>query len=302
MNAPIALFVYQRIRETRIAISALKANDLAAESELFIFSDAPRSEAAVRNVTAVREYLRTIDGFRSISIIEREKNLGLSRSIIDGVGMLVERYGKVIVVEDDLETSKYFLNFMNDALQFYESDERVISIHGYVYPVKGGLPSSFFLKGADCWGWATWKRGWDLFEQDGRVLETQLKQRNVCDEFDFNGSYPYTRMLRQQIEGKNDSWAVRWYASAFLKDKLTLYPGCSLVNNISSDSLGTHTKHLAAFQSALSPVRLSVGDVPVEDHPEARRQFEQFFQSLRVPLYKKILNVIRSMAGTHGAA
>jgi hypothetical protein len=302
MNAPVALFVYQRIRETRIAISALKANDLAAESELFIFSDAPRSEAAVRNVTAVREYLRTIDGFRSISIIEREKNLGLSRSIIDGVGMLLERYGKVIVVEDDLETSKYFLNFMNDALQFYESDERVISIHGYVYPVKGGLPSSFFLKGADCWGWATWKRGWDLFEQDGRVLETQLKHRNVCDEFDFNGSYPYTRMLRQQIEGKNDSWAVRWYASAFLKDKLTLYPGCSLVNNISSDSLGTHTKHLAAFQSALSPVRLSVGDVPVEDHPEARRQFEQFFQSLRVPLYKKILNVIRSMAGTHGAA
>ncbi|MBP6672868.1 MAG: glycosyltransferase family 2 protein, partial [Bacteroidetes bacterium] len=185
---------------------------------------------------------------------------------------------------------------------FYESDERVISIHGYVYPVKGGLPSSFFLKGADCWGWATWKRGWDLFEQDGRVLETQLKQRNVCDEFDFNGSYPYTRMLRQQIEGKNDSWAVRWYASAFLKDKLTLYPGCSLVNNISSDSLGTHTKHLAAFQSALSPVRLSVGDVPVEDHPEARHQFEQFFQSLRVPLYKKILNVIRSMAGNHGAA
>lgn len=302
MNAPIALFVYQRIRETRIAVSALKANELAAESDLFIFSDAPRSEAAVRNVTAVREYLRTIDGFRSISIIERETNLGLSRSIIDGVGMLVERYGKVIVVEDDLETSKYFLNFMNDALQFYESDERVISIHGYVYPVKGTLPSTFFLKGADCWGWATWKRGWELFEQDGRVLEEQLKQRNVCDEFDFNGTYPYTRMLRQQIEGKNDSWAVRWYASAFLKDKLTLYPGRSLVNNISSDSLGTHTKHLAAFQSALSPVSLSVGDVPVEDHPVARRLFEQFFQSLRVPLYKKILNVVRSMTGNHGAA
>ena len=302
MNAPIALFVYQRIRETRIAVSALKANELAAESDLFIFSDAPRSGSSSRNVATVREYLRTINGFRSISIIERETNFGLSRSIIDGVGMLVERYGKVIVVEDDLETSKYFLNFMNDALQFYESDERVLSIHGYVYPVKGTLPSTFFLKGADCWGWATWKRGWELFEQDGRVLEEQLKQRNVCDEFDFNGTYPYTRMLRQQIEGKNDSWAVRWYASAFLKDKLTLYPGRSLVNNISSDSLGTHTKHLAAFQSALSPVSLSVGDVPVEDHPEARRLFEQFFQSLRVPLYKKILNVVRSMTGNHGAA
>jgi hypothetical protein len=302
MNAPIALFVYQRIRETKIAVSALKENELAVESDLFIFSDAARSDSAVRNVSAVREYLRTISGFRSITILEREENLGLSRSIIDGIGMLVDRYGKVIVVEDDLETSKYFLRFMNDALRSYEADERVISIHGYVYPVKGMLPSTFFLKGADCWGWGTWKRGWDLFEEDGRMLEKQLKQRNLCSEFDFNGSYPYTRMLRQQIKGKNDSWAVRWYASAFLKDKLTLYPGNSLVNNISSDTLGTHTKHLAAFQSVLSPVSLSVDPVPVEDHQGARRQFEQFFRSLREPLYKKILNVLRSMTGAHGKA
>jgi hypothetical protein len=122
------------------------------------------------NVSAVREYLRTIERLSDRSrSLNGETNLGLSRSIIDGVGMLVERYGRVIVFEDDLETSKYFLRFMNDALQFYESDERVISIHGYVYPVKGGLPASFFLKGADCWGWATWKRGWEQFEPDGRV-------------------------------------------------------------------------------------------------------------------------------------
>ncbi len=302
MNAPIALFVYQRIRETKISVEALKRNELASESDLFIFSDAPRSESAAENVSAVREYLRTISGFRSISIIERKTNLGLSRSIIDGVGMLVERFGRVIVLEDDLETSQYFLRFMNDALQCYESDDRVISIHGYVYPVKAKLPATFFLKGADCWGWATWKRGWEQFEPDGRLLEEQLKQRKICTEFDFNGSYPYTRMLRQQIKGKNDSWAVRWYAAAFLKDKLTLYPGYSLVNNISSDSLGTHTKYLAAFQSALSPERLPVGSIPVEEHKEARHQFELFFRSIHVPMYKKILNLVRTITGNYGAA
>lgn len=297
MPAPIALFVYQRIEETRLTVRALQNNELAAVSDLFIFSDAPRSSAAVNNVSEVRKFIRTIQGFKSVTIIERENNYGLSKSIVDGVHTLIDQFGKVIVVEDDLETSPYFLTFMNDGLSFYEHDERVISIHGYVYPVKGTLPTSFFLKGADCWGWATWKRGWDQYVNDGTVLLERLKRANKKYQFDFNGSYPYTRMLKQQINGKNDSWAVRWYASAFLNNKLTLYPGRSLVNNISSDHLGTHTKHLTAFQSRLSTERILIETIPVEDHSAARSLFEAFFRSIRVPFYKKVLSHIRSLLG-----
>ncbi|MFZ4621798.1 MAG: glycosyltransferase family 2 protein, partial [Bacteroidota bacterium] len=252
---------------------------------------------AVNNVSEVRRFIKTIQGFKSVTIIERENNYGLSKSIIDGVNTLVDRFGKVIVVEDDLETSPFFLRFMNDGLSFYETDDRVISIHGYVYPVKGALPTSFFLKGADCWGWATWKRSWDLYVNDGTALLERLKRANAEYQFDFNGSYPYTRMLKQQIKGKNDSWAVRWYASAFLNEKLTLYPGRSLVNNISSDHLGTHTKQLTAFQSQLSTEKIPIETIPVEDNAAARSLFEAFFRSIRVPFYKKIFSHIRSLLG-----
>ena len=145
------------------------------------------------------------------------------------------------MLEDDLLTSPYFLDFMNEGLSIYEEDEKVISIHGYVYPISEKLPETFFLRGADCWGWATWKRGWDLFEPDGGLLLNKLEESKQTEEFDFNRSYPYTQMLKDQINGKTNSWAVRWYASAFLQNKYTLYPGKSLVSNIGGDGSGTNT-------------------------------------------------------------
>ena len=125
------------------------------------------------------------------------------------------RFGRVIVLEDDLECSP-FLQFMNRALDVYADDHRVISISGYIYPIKGDFTGDVFLRGADCWGWATWKRGWDLFRSDGNALLSELQSRQLSAAFDFDGSYPYTEMLTDQVNGKNDSWAIRWYASAFL--------------------------------------------------------------------------------------
>ena len=238
-TAPIALFAYNRPDHVRRTVEALQRNAGAVTSDLHVFSDAPRNPAAAEGVALVRDYIRRIDGFGTVEIVERERNLGLARSIVDGVTRLCHARGKVIVVEDDLITSPSFLGFMNDALAFYEGDSRVISIHGYCYPIAD-LPETFFLRGADCWGWATWKRGWDLFEPDGRKLLIELRRRSLTDDFDFDGSYPYTRMLEDQTHGKNESWAIRWYASAFLLNKLTLYPGSSLVQNIGADGSGIH--------------------------------------------------------------
>jgi len=176
--APVALFVYNRPWHTRQAIKALQANVEATKTPLYIFSDAPRNSAASRAVAEVRSLLREISGFKSLSIIERENNFGLARSIIDGVSQVCKQHDRVIVLEDDLVTSPYFLKFMNEGLRKYQDDEQVISIHGYIYPLEQTLPETFFLKGADCWGWATWKRGWDLFESDGQSLLDELKRRN----------------------------------------------------------------------------------------------------------------------------
>lgn len=138
-------------------------------------------------------------------------------------------------------TSPYFLQYMNDALSLYKDIEEVISIHGYSYPVKRTLPDTFFLRGADCWGWATWKRGWKLFNLDSSDLYQQLQVNQQCYTFDFEGTHSYCKMLKNNIQGKNDSWAIRWYASAFLRNKLTLYPGRSLIHNIGNDGSGSHS-------------------------------------------------------------
>ena len=237
--APIVLFVYNRPWHTQQTIDALQKNELAQESELFIYADAAKNENGKESVNEVRRYIETIEGFKKVTIIKREENWGLADSIIDGVTSIVNRYGKIIVLEDDLVTSSYFLKFMNEALEMYKNEEKVASIHGYIYPIEG-LSDSFFIRGADCWGWATWKRAWDIFEEDGAKLLLQINNRGVQNEIDFNGSYPYVKMLRNQIKGTNNSWAIRWYISTFLKDMLTLYPGQSYIQNIGNDNSGTH--------------------------------------------------------------
>ena len=146
--APIVLFVYNRPWHTAQTVEALQKNTLADKSELFIYSDAAKNSEVALYVKKVREYIRNISGFRKVTIMEREKNWGLANSIIDGVTTIVNKYGKIIVLEDDLVTSPYFLRFMNEALEMYENEESVASIHGYIYPIEG-LPETFFIRGAD---------------------------------------------------------------------------------------------------------------------------------------------------------
>lgn len=289
--APIVLFVYNRPEHTRVTIDALKKNELAQESDLFIFSDAPKNENAKKNVLEVRDHIKNISGFKSVAIIERQENFGLAKSIIHGVTELVNKFGKIIVLEDDLVTSPHFLKYMNEALNFYEQEEDVISIHGYVYPVQEKLPETFFIKGADCWGWATWKRGWGLFEADGKKLLDELKNKKLTKEFDLDNSYPYTQMLKSQIKGLNNSWAIRWYASAFLADKLTLYPGTSLVCNTGFDNSGTHTGSIDLFQVKIAQKSVEVKTIPIEVNQIAYDLIKKFFKSPKLFLFVKYLQI-----------
>jgi hypothetical protein len=276
--APIALFTYCRPDHTRRTVEALAKNRLAEASDLVVYSDGSRTPAKEAAVDEVRAYLKTITGFRSVTVRHRAENFGLARSIIEGVTEVVEERSHLVVLEDDMLTSPHFLTYINEALARFADDERVASVHGYVFPVEERLPEAFFLPGADCWGWATWKRAWKHFDPDGSRLLEELRRRGLVRTFDFNGTYPYSRMLEAQVEGRNDSWAVRWYASAFLAGKLTLYPGRTLIANIGQDGSGTHCGIESGWNSVVSQTPILLDNVSVEPSAEGRQAFERFFQ------------------------
>jgi len=293
ISAPVALFAYKRPDHLRRTATALRANPEVSRTVLYVFSDAPKAYEDRPGVEAVRKLIDEIDGFADVKIIARDANLGLARSIIEGVGQVIEGHGRVIVVEDDLVVSPFFLRYMNEALDLYAGDERVASVHGYVYPVQGELPETFFLRGADCWGWGTWARAWRLFEPDGAKLLGELRRLRLTREFDCHGAHPYTRMLEDQIAGNNDSWAIRWHASAFLADRLTLYPGRSLVQNIGNDASGTHSTRTDCYLGRLSDTKINVSRLPLEENIEARTCFVRFFRAQQGGVMSRLSNRIR---------
>lgn len=277
--APIILFVYNRPEHTKKVIDSLKQNMLSKESELYIYADAAKDESALTQVNAVRNYLSTIEGFNGLHIRMRESNMGVDENIISGVSEVINIHGRAIVLEDDLVTSAWFLQYMNDALNFYRDQEEVACIHAYTYPVQQGLKEVFFLKGADCWGWATWKRAWDLFEPDGRKLLDKILSKKLDSEFNFDNTYPYVQALREQAEGRTRCWDIRWYASAFVENKLTLYPGQSLVHNIGHDASGSHCEDSRDFDVVLAQSSLNI-ETEVVPSREAYQAFAGFFKTL----------------------
>lgn len=290
--APIVLFVYNRPLHTEQTINALLKNELVSQSDLIIYSDGAKNESDSENVNLVRSYIQTITGFNSVNIVERKTNFGLGNNIIDGVTSVVNEYGSVIVLEDDLLTSPYFLKFMNEALKKYTSIPNVISIHSYIYPINKKLPETFFIKGADCLGWGTWKDKWMLFEPDGSKLLNYIEEKGLSDEFDFNKAYPYTQMLKDQIAGKNSSWAVRWYASAFIDNMLTLYPGRSLVYHNGNDGSGTNFGTSTVLDVKLAATPIKVNNIKTEETVAARKLIERYLKHhnatcIRV-LYRKL--------------
>lgn len=246
MLAPIVLFVYNRPDHTKRVVDALLRNKLSSESILYIFADGPKVNATkehINKILELRSYLHTIKGFKEVVIEESDVNKGLSNSEIYGVSKVVKKHGKVIVLEDDLETSSQFLKYMNESLDLYENDEKVVCISGFSFiknaPIK---ETSYFIVGCECCGWGTWKRGWDTFPLDTKPLYKEiLRNKRLEKHFNYDYSYDFNGMLKQQIDGKIDSWAIRWRASVFVKELLCLHPTKSLIHNIGFDSEGTHT-------------------------------------------------------------
>jgi hypothetical protein len=273
-HAPVVLFAYRRPDHLRRAIDSLAANSGADQTQVSIYCDGAKSAADREAVEQVREIARSANDtsrFTSVRVIEREHNMGLANSVISGVTETLEGHDRVIVMEDDLVVSPDFLEYMNQALELYANNDEVISIHGFMYSVPPVLPQTVFLRGADCWGWATWRRGWELFESDSQKLLKQLDSSPDRAQFDFDGAFPYRQMLKDQAAGVIDSWAVRWYASAFLANKLTLYPGQSLVENIGQEGSGTHSESATSHEVQARAFNLPVERIAITESDPARK-------------------------------
>ncbi len=299
--APILLFVYNRPIHVRNSVQSLLSNDLAKDSELYIFSDAAKDEAAKPLVDEVRTFIHSISGFKQIHFVEREENWGLARNIIDGVTRLVNEYGRVIVLEDDLITAPYFLRFMNDALETYKDEEKVGHIQACDFTKDPSLPDTFLIKFTGSWGWATWKRAWKHFNPNGQELLDEMLRRKLNRQFDFNGKYGFTRMLRRQIEGKNNSWAIRWNASLFLADILSLNVGKSLIQNEGFDGSGTNCGSGNLYDSNLWMKPLPVVKIsPIVENKEARNAFMRYYARTNSFFAKAIRRIKRTLKGDFG--
>ena len=299
--APILLFVYNRPLHVRRSIESLLANELAKDSELYIFSDAAKDEMAQPNVNEVRQFIHSIKGFKEIHYVERTENWGLARNIIDGVTTLVNQYGRVIVLEDDLIVAPYFLQFMNDALEIYKDEDNVCHIQACDFTKDPILPDTFLIKWTGSWGWATWKRAWKLFNPNGQELLDELIRRKLTYRFDFNGKYGYTRMLRNQIKGKNNSWAIRWNASLFLADKLSLNVGKSLIQNEGFDGSGTNCGSGNLYDSDLWTKPLPVVKIqPIVENEAARQAFSNYYARTNSFFAKAIRRIKRTLKGDFG--
>jgi hypothetical protein len=283
--APIVLFVYNRAELTLKTLEHLKQNILAAQSELFIYSDGPKLDANaedLKKIQDVREIIRKEKWCKEVHIIESAVNLGLADSIINGVTEIVDRFGKIIVLEDDLLASKHFLEYINMGLNFYEYQDKVFQIVGYTAPVRIRFKNeAFFLPISSTLGWGTWARAWKYFEKVPRdyiALKTHNKLRR---KFDLDNSYPYSDMLIQQMETNVDSWGIRWWWAVFKRQGISLFPDRSLIAHLGFDSEATHTKN-----SDASFNQLWVADYPIRHFPEAISVNHKFYSKI-TRLYKR---------------
>lgn len=288
--APIALFVFNRPEHTRRTIKFLQLNLLADESRLYIFSDAAKIDSQEDDVKQVRELIKNTTGFKSVKIIEQKQNLGLANSIIAGVTQLVNNYGKVIVFEDDLISSSHTLQYFNEALKIYETQEKVMHISAYMFPLSNAnsLPETFFYRAAHSWGWATWQTAWANFNPDIDNLIAQFDKKKIND-FSIDGKMNFWKQMLAFKNGKNNSWAIRWYASIFLKNGLTLNPSKSLIHNIGHDGSGVHSNIEKTYFVNINKNKIESFPTGIEENKQAYKSIKTFLSKRKGNVFKRIL-------------
>lgn len=294
-HSPIALFVYNRLDHLKHTIDALRSNTLATESDLHIFSDGPKKNTDIEAVENVRLYIKSLNkGFKTITLHLSEKNKGLADSIVSGINKLIDINETIIVLEDDIVTSPLFLSYMNDSLQKYKDQEKVMHISGYSFPLQAQLPPVFFSQMPFVWGWATWKRSWNKYQSDAKTLLTEVQKKGK-DAFNYDGVFKFTSPLKYNAKGTMKTWAIKWQASIFLNDGLCLTPFPSFSNNIGHDNSGEHSTQTDVYHNKNLSLVIPKTITDISESKEAREAIKKFLKKIKPPLYKLIFMKIKNI-------
>ena len=286
-SAAIAVFAYRRPSHLTRVLRALQLQLRQTPLPVHLFLDAPRGEWDAAAVSACRNVGEQLAGSIDLRLHTALVNHGLYRALTEGVSAVLELHPEVIVLEDDILTSSHFLPYMLDGLRCYADEPRVASIHGYTPPILAELPDTFFLRGADCWGWATWRDRWKLFRSDAAAMAAEIRGRGLSADFDFGGRVPNLQLLDDRAAGRSASWAICWHASCFLADRFSLHPGRSLVRNIGLDSSGEHCAPSPELEASLTDRPVPVLRLPVHETQRIVVLFAK--QRARLPLKRRLV-------------
>lgn len=288
--APILIFTYNRPQHTRRMLQALESADLAKDSDVYIYSDGAKNANSIEAVNKVRAIIAEPWQFNNIKIIERERNLGLAQNVISGVTEVIAKYGKVIVLEDDLQISKVGLRYFNDALDVYEKDEKVMEISGYMYPVKDAekLPETFFFRVANSWGWATWERAWKKYNPNIDELIADFDKEKI-KRFSIDHTENFWKQVKEYKAGKINSWAIRWYLTLFNNNGLALYPRQSMIQNMGTDGSGTHSDADTMYHVELATQAVTYFPQEIEENKDAYEAIKYFYKNRKGSLLARAI-------------
>ncbi|MCH7402640.1 glycosyltransferase [Belliella kenyensis] len=294
--APICLFTFNRLEETKRCVDALRENFLAHESELIVFSDGPKNDIQGPKIEEVRAFLSTIDGFKKVTIIASKENKGLAKSIIEGVTSVLKNYPSAIILEDDLVVTPNFLDFMNEGLSFYKSDSRVISISGYTLPLPGcknSVNDFYFGVRASSWGWGIWRDRWEAIDWEMKDYDDFIEDSKQKKAFNMGGS-DMVGMLKNQKMGRISSWAIRFCFHQFQNGLVTVFPTISKLYSIGFSKDATHTKYTSRFDTEVdtSGKRTFKFEVFTQLDPKVLKEFRAFF-SIKRRLLDKINAILK---------
>ena len=289
----IICFAFNRPGHLHKTLHALSLNKESKSLPLRIYIDGARSESDAPLIAEVAAVAKQYENhFLSFDLRRKHENKGLYWSITNGISEALVDYSQVIVMEDDICASPCFLEYMLTSLSLYRNDPIVASIHGYTPPVEASLPETFFLRGADCWGWATWRDRWtNYFNSDADYLLSLIKSRGLIDEFNLYGGYDFYEMLRQKAIGKCQSWAICWHASCFAHGYLTLHPGKTLIQNIGLDGSGEHSQPSNAYQAESISTQITVTRLPLSENIYAASIYSSHFRAFNVSpsIFRRIM-------------
>lgn len=323
--APIIVFAYDRPDHLSQTLQALARNDLAPQSQLYIYCDGARLyggetisdeglaisgnyitrrygamyctkeeyDAYVQRIAVTRKVAHEITGFKKVHVIEREHNIGLADNIVGAVTEIVNQYGRVIAFEDDIVTTRGCITYLNDALELYKDDKQVMHISAWMYPNKGQFPSTlFYYTPYPAGGWATWKRAWQYFNPD--TVDHILYWRHKWKEFDVEGDNYLSRQLIGNYKGILKTWFIKWYSSIRRMNGLCLYPGTAMSNNIGWDNSGETSATNTRFYILHPAEYTEVKRIPIELNIKAFKYIRIWYSGhwyskrYRVRFYNKI--------------